>query len=171
MRRTLGIFAVAVMASVGLLMGTGGAATAATGTSTASRMNAVLEKHPDAVQTGKEVITFGNGVQLRLGAAATGPCPLENLCFWEHDDFLGELLAIPGGLCKRGHIFNFDAYDFNDRTSSWEDNSPSFSWYAEVYANYGASGEMIWEMLPTLAGRSVANRFNDSASSFHCEPF
>jgi hypothetical protein len=170
MRRTLGIFAVAVMASVGLLVGTGGAATAATGTSTASRMNAVLEKHPDAVRTGKEIITFSTGVQLRLGVAATG-CPLENLCFWEHDDFLGEMLAVPGALCRRGRIFNFDAYDFNDLTSSYDDNSPSFSWYAEVYANYGATGEKIWEMLPTLPGRSVADRFNDSASSFYCEPF
>lgn len=171
MRRTLVIFAAAVVASAGLLAGTGGASTAAPVTSTQSRIDAVVQKHADAVQTGKEVVTFRGGVQLRFGAAATGPCPLENLCFWDHDDFLGELLAVPGALCRRGQIFNMDAFGFNDRASSWEDNSPSFSWYAEVYANYGATGEKIWEMFPTLAARNVGNRFNDSASSFYCEPY
>jgi len=171
MRRTLSILAAVVIAGAGLLAGTGGTAAADTVTPTQSRIDAILEKHADATQTGKEIITFSDGVQLRLGAAATGPCPQESLCFWEHDHFGGELLSYPGPLCRSGTLFNFDDRGFNDRASSWQNNSPSFAWYAEVFADYGGGGTRLWEMLPSLDGPGLPKRYNDAASSMYCEPF
>jgi peptidase inhibitor family I36 len=164
MKRALTAAAVTALALAG---GTGVAAASPTQDATQRQVDAVLAAHPGGVQTGKGVISWKNGVGLKLGAAAAGEeaCPSDSLCLWEHN-FDGRLVSYPGSLCGLNLIFNLKDVGFNDMASSWANHTTTR--FGAVWDDYGAGGSRLWQMFPGLSAKTLPKEFNDKASSLTC---
>ncbi|MGY0055649.1 peptidase inhibitor family I36 protein [Streptomyces sp. LZ34] len=165
-RRLAALLATAVAGL--MLMGGTGAADAATSDATQRQINSILAKQPDAVQSGKGSITWNDGVTLKVGASAAGreACPAASICLWEHDQYGGAmLLAVPENLCGQKLIFNLKDRGWNDRASSWANNT---KYFAVAFNDYGAV-DKLWDMFPGFYADGLPKEYNDKASALTCQ--
>jgi len=160
---------IASIAALTLLGGTGAASASAT---TQSQIDAILAKRPNATQTSKDAVTFGNGVKMKFGAAAEGEesCEADWFCLWEHDHFGGIMVYWPAEFC--GITWNLKEFAFNDMASSWADhtgkNYGTPNKFGIAWDDYGAAGGKLFTMVPGLNSLGLPKELNDKASSVTC---
>ena len=165
MKHTLAACVAAATAGFTLLAA-GGAANAAPDP-TQRKINNVLAAHPGGVQTGKNTVAWEKGaVVLRLStsAAAAAPCEDGRFCLYEHDHFGGDSLSFRDRLCDN-RIINLTGFAFNDRVSSWANNTDHD---IDVWQDIGGVGARLWQMLPYTESAGLSKSINDEASSLNC---
>ncbi|MEU5265676.1 peptidase inhibitor family I36 protein [Amycolatopsis sp. NPDC021455] len=107
-----------------------------------------------------------------LPASVLETCPASSVCFYEHKDFGGKVLAIPAGAaypdlrvfscqdCRSSKHNNNDG-TWSDQLSSWVNNTGQvYCWY--WHENYAKRGEV---MNAGSANTYVGKDPNDQASS------
>lgn len=168
MRRRMAALLATAAAAFMVMSGTGGTAVAAgTPDATQKKVDSILAEQPDAVQTGKGTITWDDGVTMKVGAGVAGleACPQLQICLWDDVQYGGELfLAVPERLCLKNLIFNLKDRGWNDRASSWANNT---QYFAIAFDDYGAV-DKLWDMFPGFYAATMSAEFNDKASSITC---
>jgi hypothetical protein len=160
--------ALMAIAVAGLVMvGGNGVAAAASPAlhTTQEEINAILAEHPDAVQTGKDTVTFSNGIVRKVGITSEEQCPGDTICLWDDQNFTGQMDIVYSYVCDYGLVQNLKDTGFNDRASSWKNNTTRR--VATTYFDYDAGG-LLWRMFPQQKGPTLPAEFNDEASAVTC---
>ncbi|MFK0113872.1 peptidase inhibitor family I36 protein [Streptomyces sp. NPDC091217] len=167
MRYTLTALLTTAGTALAMLAGAGAADAAPVHGTVQQQIDGILAKNPDAVQTGKSTVTLDKGaVTLRLaGATGAESCGSDQFCLWEDIDFGGRMVSWKGtaALCSPSRYVNLTEYGFNDRASSWVNNS---DYVVDVWEDIDKGGARLWTMYPGSSS-SVAPD-GDSSSSLNC---
>lgn len=173
MKHSLAAILAATAAGITLLATGGAMAAAATPDPTQQKINKILAGHPGGTQTSKNTIAWQKGdVVLTLAgknakgvqAADAAPCPDRRFCLYEHANFGGDSVSFRDGLCDN-RIINLPSFNFNDRTSSWANNT---NFDVDVWTDIGAGGGRLFQMFTFTESPGLAKNLNDRASSLNC---
>ena len=167
-----------------LLAGYASTAEAAPVSALDSQVAQVMAAVPGGVRTAPNQISWKNGhVVLTLAApsataakaaavpatSGTGACGSNFWCLYENANFNqglfndGRMLSLTGCDGIPGNLTN---YGFNDKTSSWFNNS-GFS-PVNVYRDINGGGGILWTMHAFERSSYVGDSNNDKASSINC---
>ncbi|WP_113701766.1 peptidase inhibitor family I36 protein [Nonomuraea lactucae] len=156
------------------LLATGGAtAASAAPDPIQQKIDKVLAEHPGGTQTSKNTIAWQNGdVILTLAgqnakgvqAAAAAPCPDGRFCLFNDANFGGDFVSFRDRLCDN-RIINLPSFNFNDKTSSWANNT---DFDVDVWSDIGAGGPRLFQMFTFTESAGLPKNLNDRASSLNC---
>ncbi|BCJ54450.1 hypothetical protein Asp14428_59250 [Actinoplanes sp. NBRC 14428] len=166
MKRRLAALMATFAAGLVMVGGAGTAVAAPAGDATQVRIDAILDAHPGAVQTGRTRVTFSNGVVLGLTSAGESDCPADAMCLWDDQTYTGQIEIIYSYVCDYALTINLKDTGFNDRASSWKNNTTRR--VGTTYWDYDARGGVVWRMYPMQKAPTLPKEFNDEASAVNC---
>ncbi|RFS84884.1 hypothetical protein D0T12_15350 [Actinomadura spongiicola] len=170
MKHRLAAILAAFAAAVALLATGGATVAAAAPDPTQQKIDRILAQAPGGTQTSKNTIAWQNGdvvMTLPTGknaTAAPAPCPDGRFCLYEAANFGGRSVSFRDRLCDN-RVVNLTAFNFNDVTSSWANNT---DFDVDVWAAIGLGGARLFQMFSFTESMGLTRNINDQASSLNC---
>ncbi|MFI6296037.1 peptidase inhibitor family I36 protein [Nonomuraea sp. NPDC050790] len=172
MKHRLAAILAAISVGLTLLCAAGATAASATTDPVQQKIDKILAESPGGKQTSKNTIAWQNGdiiltlvaKNARTQAADVAPCPDGRFCLFSDSNFGGSVVSFRDRLCDN-RVVNLTAFNFNDVTSSWANNT---DFDVDVWSDIGLGGGRLFQMFSFTESAGLSRSLNDKASSLNC---